>query len=86
MKNVGMFYGHLVYCTAIRSIVRPLGLLYGHLIYFIAVWYIFFRFGMLCHENSGNPDKYRPYTHRSLNVSGSVVGKTFHSQKVEAGF
>jgi hypothetical protein len=40
MKNVGMFYGHLVYFAAIWSILRPFGLLYGHLVYILPFWYI----------------------------------------------
>jgi hypothetical protein len=47
MKDVGKFYGHLVYL---------------HFVYFIAVcyilclfWYIFSSFGILYQENSGNP-------------------------------
>jgi hypothetical protein len=28
---------------------------YGHLVYFVAIWYIFYRFGMLYQEKSGNP-------------------------------
>jgi hypothetical protein len=32
-----------------------LGIFYGHLIYFVIIWYIFFHFGMLYQEKSGNP-------------------------------
>jgi hypothetical protein len=44
-----------------RYITWPFDLLYGYLVYFVAIWYmlwlfdIFFRFGMLCEEKSGNP-------------------------------
>jgi hypothetical protein len=48
MQNVGIFYGHLEYCSAIWNIVRPFGILLGHLVffmaflvYFVAFWYIF---------------------------------------------
>jgi hypothetical protein len=50
MKDVGLFYGHLVY------------IFYGHLVYRIAIWYSlwcnlvhFSRFGILHQEKSGNP-------------------------------
>jgi hypothetical protein len=42
MKDVGKFYGCLVCFVAISYIFWPF-------------WYIFYRFGMLCHEKSGNP-------------------------------
>jgi hypothetical protein len=46
MENVGIlfgiFYGNLVYFTAIVNVV--------------VIWYIFPRFGILCQEKSGNPD------------------------------
>jgi hypothetical protein len=34
MENVSLFYGHLVYFTAIWYILRPFGIFYGHLVYF----------------------------------------------------
>jgi hypothetical protein len=40
-EDVGIFYGHLVYFTAIRNILRTYGIFYGHIIYFVAIWYIF---------------------------------------------
>jgi hypothetical protein len=40
---------------SIWSILRPFGIFYGTLVYFIVIWNIFPRFGMLCHEKSGNP-------------------------------
>jgi hypothetical protein len=50
MQNIGIFYGHLEYLTAIWHM------------YFMAIWYIlwpfgicFPRFGMLYREKSGNP-------------------------------
>jgi hypothetical protein len=48
MENVGIFYGHLEYITALRNILW----LFGNL---VAIWYIFPRFGKLCQEQSGNP-------------------------------
>jgi hypothetical protein len=42
------FYGHLVYFTAIWSILQPFGLFYIHLVYFTAIWYILCTFGMYC--------------------------------------
>jgi hypothetical protein len=55
MEDVGIFFGHLVYFTAIWYIVWPFGILCGHLVNFTVIWYIFPHFGMLCHEKSGNP-------------------------------
>jgi hypothetical protein len=63
IEDAGIFYGHLVYFTAIWSILRPFGLFYGHLVYFVAIryslhmvnWFIFPRFGKLHKEKSGNP-------------------------------
>jgi hypothetical protein len=34
MENLGIFYDHLVYFTAIGNI-------YGHLVCFVVIWYIF---------------------------------------------
>jgi hypothetical protein len=48
IENLGIFYDHLVYFTAIGNILRPFGLFCGHLVYFP-------RFGMLYDEKSGNP-------------------------------
>jgi hypothetical protein len=49
MEDVGIFYDHLKYNTAIWYILWPFGNL-------AAIWYIFPRFGILCQEKSGNPD------------------------------
>jgi hypothetical protein len=46
--NVGIFYGHLVYSTAIWYTLWTYGI-------FVVIWYIFPRFGMLYREKSGNP-------------------------------
>jgi hypothetical protein len=43
MEDVGGLFGHLVYFTAIWSILRPFGLFYGHLIYFMAIWHIMWQ-------------------------------------------
>jgi hypothetical protein len=48
LENLGIFYGHLVYFTAIGNIL-------WHLVYFVVIWYIFPRFGILDQEKSGNP-------------------------------
>jgi hypothetical protein len=37
----GIFYGHLVYFTAIWSTLKPFGIFCGHLVFFIAKWYFF---------------------------------------------
>jgi hypothetical protein len=44
--NVGIFYYHWDYFTAI---------FYGRLVYFVVIWYIFPHFGMLYLEKFGNP-------------------------------
>jgi hypothetical protein len=46
-QDVGIFYGHFVYFTAIWYF-------YGHLVHFMANWYIYSRFGMFYQEKSGN--------------------------------
>jgi hypothetical protein len=43
MKDVGIFYGHLVHCTVFCSTLLTFGI------------YIFSRFGTLYQEKSGNP-------------------------------
>jgi hypothetical protein len=48
MENLGVFYDHLVYFTAIGNILLPFGI-------FVVIWYIFPRFGILDQEKSGNP-------------------------------
>jgi hypothetical protein len=40
MKDVGIFFRHLIYFTAI-------GTLYAHLVYFLSIWYILRPFGTL---------------------------------------
>jgi hypothetical protein len=49
MENVGTFYDHVEYITAIRYILWTLGNL-------VVIWYnILPRFGILYYEKSGNP-------------------------------
>jgi hypothetical protein len=48
MKNLGIFFDHLFYFTAIGNILWSFGNV-------VVIWYIFPRFGTLCHEKSGNP-------------------------------
>jgi hypothetical protein len=50
MENLGVFYDHLVYFTAIGNILWPFGIFCGNLVLF------FPRFGILDQEKSGNPD------------------------------
>jgi hypothetical protein len=59
MEAVGIFYGHLVYFTAIGYILLPFGILCGNLVYFVVIWYIF---------KSGNPEQLLPGL--SLEVRG----------------
>jgi hypothetical protein len=49
MENVGIFYGHLEYFTAIRYNLLPFGIICGHLVNFS---------NLVCldQEKSGNPD------------------------------
>jgi hypothetical protein len=66
MENVGILNGHLVYFAAIYvvyylaiwSILRPFSILFGHLVLFYGYLVYFSRFGMLCKEKSGNPDRW----------------------------
>jgi hypothetical protein len=39
MENLGIFYDHMVYFTAIRNILRPFGIFYDHLLYISPFWY-----------------------------------------------
>jgi hypothetical protein len=39
MENLGIFYDHLVYLTAIGNILWPFGIFCGHLVYFPPFWY-----------------------------------------------
>jgi hypothetical protein len=49
VEDVGIFYWHLVYFTAIWYILWPFGIFYCYLVYLS-------RFGMLREDKSGNPD------------------------------
>jgi hypothetical protein len=40
MKDVDTFYSHLVYFTAIWSILWPIGIFYRLLVYFFPFWYV----------------------------------------------
>jgi hypothetical protein len=39
MENLGIFYDHLVYFTAIINVLWPFGLFCGYLVYFSPFWY-----------------------------------------------
>jgi hypothetical protein len=47
-ENLGIFYNHLVYFSAIGNILWPFGIFRGHLLYFPC-------FGILYQEKSCNP-------------------------------
>jgi hypothetical protein len=47
-----------VYFMLICNMLQSLGLFYGHFGNVVVLWYIFPRFGILCHEKSGNPGMY----------------------------
>jgi hypothetical protein len=49
VEDVGIFYGHLFYFTAI-------GFILSAFVNFVVLWYIFLCNGMLYQETSGNPD------------------------------
>jgi hypothetical protein len=72
MENVGIFYVHLVYFTAIGNILWPC---------FVIIWYIFPRFGMLYQEKSGNSAlNYQSVVHRahlSPRIFSSAVKNPF---------
>jgi hypothetical protein len=55
MYNIGIFYGHLEYFTAIWNILRPFGIFYDHLVNSVFIWYISPRLGVFYQEKSGNP-------------------------------
>jgi hypothetical protein len=38
--NLGIFYDHLVYFTAIVNVLWPFGIFCGHLAYFSQFWYL----------------------------------------------
>jgi hypothetical protein len=62
MKDVGIFYGHLVHFTVFSYILWSFGIVFRNLVYFP-------RFGILYHEKSGNPEGYRTrakYLHTDL--------------------
>jgi hypothetical protein len=56
MENLGIFYDHLIYFTAIGNILRPFGIFCG---IFSPV------FGILDHGKSGNPDYHDFRSHLS---------------------
>jgi hypothetical protein len=51
MEYEGVFYGHLVYFTAIWSILRPFGILCGHLVCLMVIWHTFSTVGVLSQGN-----------------------------------
>jgi hypothetical protein len=55
MEDVGIFYDHLVYFTAVWYIFC------GHSVHFMVICYIFPRFGMLRQEKSGNHGIYKSH-------------------------
>jgi hypothetical protein len=55
MKDVGTFYDHLVYFTAIWYMLWPFGTIYGHLVHFLVIWYIFPFWYVVLRKKSGKP-------------------------------
>jgi hypothetical protein len=39
VENLGIFYDHLIYFTAIRNILWPFGIFCGNLVHFSPFWY-----------------------------------------------
>jgi hypothetical protein len=63
----------LRYSSAILNILRTLVILYDHLVHFVFIWYIFYGFGIICLEKSGNPGSGRsrhkePFPKTSKNI------------------
>jgi hypothetical protein len=44
MKYAGIFYGHLVYFTAIWYILGLFGVYWVYLVYYGSIWYLYFMF------------------------------------------
>jgi hypothetical protein len=47
VEDVSLFYGHLVYFTAIWYILWQFGTLYGYSVHYMVIWYIIWLFGTL---------------------------------------
>jgi hypothetical protein len=54
-RPFGIFYGHLVYFTAIWYILRPFGIFYGHLVYFMVICYNFVLFSYVAPRKMWQP-------------------------------
>jgi hypothetical protein len=68
MENSGIFYSHLEYFTVIWYILWSCGNV-------VVVWYIFYRFGILCQEKSGNhANNLKPLPFVSKKVRGVKSG------------
>jgi preprotein translocase subunit SecY len=59
-SDLGKFWRYLegkivIYFMAILNILRTFGIFYNHLVHFMFIWFIFFGFGIMYQEQSGNP-------------------------------
>jgi hypothetical protein len=72
-KNVGIFYGHLEYITAVWYIFWPFGT-------FVAIWYIFPRFGILFQEKSGTPGC--THIHRMVRAERCFASKVVNLEEL----
>jgi hypothetical protein len=70
IENLGIFYGTWEYLRHFVGILRPFGILCGHLV-------IFYRFGMLYREKSGNPAKTPIFFFGATKLSPSVCRPSF---------
>jgi hypothetical protein len=64
----------LIYFMAIWNILRTYGIFYDHLAQFVFIWYIFFAFGIMHQEKSGNPGRQHFYLSSALCNVGSAGG------------
>jgi hypothetical protein len=71
-----VFYGHLVYFTAIRYIILSLGIFYGQLVYvshdqlvyFMAIWHILWPFGIFYGQLVYQFGTFSPFRHAEARI------------------
>jgi hypothetical protein len=72
-----------VYFKAILVLLKPFGVFYLHLPHFVAIWSIFYHFGKLQQEKSGNPG--RPAARKVITQDSNfrTIFKHFRRKKFE---
>jgi hypothetical protein len=76
IEDVRIFYGHLVYFTAIWSVLWPFGILYGYLVYFSPFWYVVPRKNLATlHTTPSNTVRIDP-----------IIGRTVSHDTARQGF